>query len=217
MRRQRRPRAPAPPDPPAPPARAHLALVLTHHEQLLLAQPRLHLGHVEVVLLHLEGGVQHLLPPLGRLPQPGPGALQLLLAAAHGLRLGAAQRRQGARPLQHLLQARPVRLDLPPQALGVGVERGVQRPGASTTGIAQERITDSRRSPTPCRVPRKRFAVPRSRNPPGCRWENRHREGKEVTLPENRQRVRGRQDLNTRGRIQRLRSPTRCLLMRNTP
>lgn len=86
----------------------------------MFAQPRLHLGHVEVVLLHLEGSVQHVLPPLGGLAQSGPGVLQLLLAAAHRLRLRAAQRRQSARALQHLLQTRSVRLDLPPQALGAG-------------------------------------------------------------------------------------------------
>lgn len=175
MRRQRpTPGSSAPPPrpgPPAPPARAHLALVLTHHEQLLLAQPRLHLGHVEVVLFHLEGGVEHLLPPLGRLPQPGPGALQLLLAAAHGLSLGAAQRRQGTRALQHLLQARPVRLDLPPQALRVGEERGVQRLGACTTGTAQQRETNSRRSLATSGI--LHVAIPPHSSSHCCRWENR--------------------------------------------
>lgn len=47
---------------------AHLALVLTHHEQLLLAQPRLHFRHIKVVLFHLEGSVQRLLPSFCCLP-----------------------------------------------------------------------------------------------------------------------------------------------------
>lgn len=210
MRLQRPAPGSSAPRPPAPPARAHLALILTHHEQLLLAQPRLHLGHIEVVLLHLEGGVQHLLPPLGRLPQPGPGALQLLLASAHGLRLGAAQRRQRARALQHLLQPRPVRLDLPPQALGaeVGawVERGLPRPGtARTPGDwhgRTEGIRNPHRAPPLAPGTPRQFTVPRSLKPPCCRWENRTE--RRSSSPESKQLVRRQQDLNTGRRLQTL-------------
>ncbi|TNN65921.1 hypothetical protein EYF80_023921 [Liparis tanakae] len=91
------------------------ALPLLH--QLLLAQPGLHLGRVEVVLLGLVHGVQDQLPSLGLGPEQSPQLGQLVVARPDAVGLRAANGADDPRPLQDIVDPAPVALQLPLQAL----------------------------------------------------------------------------------------------------
>lgn len=103
----------------------HLPLLLAHQQQLLLAQPRLHLGHVKVVLLQLVGGIQGLLPALCLLLQLPPHCPQTLQKTSDSFGFRAFDGGNGSGTFQHLVHTRSVDLDLPAEVLvGVRVERG---------------------------------------------------------------------------------------------
>lgn len=85
--------------------------------QLLLAQPGLDLGRIEVVLLGLVHGVQDQLPPLGLGPKQSPQLGQLVVAGPDAVGLGAAYGADDRRPLQDLLDPAPVALQLPLKTL----------------------------------------------------------------------------------------------------
>lgn len=95
----------------------HLALLLVHHVQLLLAQPGLHLRRVEEVLLRLVHGVQDQLPPLRLGPQQTPQLGQLVMARPHVVGLGAPYGRHEGGPFQDVLDPALVALKLPLESL----------------------------------------------------------------------------------------------------
>lgn len=95
----------APPRPGAPPrATPHLRLLLGSHEQLLLADPRLGLAGIPVILLRLSGILQTPVPGGRLLPQRLPQPPQLLHSRLQlRPRLSPARRRLAT--AQHLGQA----------------------------------------------------------------------------------------------------------------
>lgn len=80
--------------------------------QFLFAQPGLHLGCVEVVLLGLVHGVQNQLPPLGLGPEQTPQLGQLVMARPDTDCLGASDGCDDPRPLQDVLDSALVALQL---------------------------------------------------------------------------------------------------------
>lgn len=81
--------------------------------QLLLTQPGLDLGCIEVVLLGLVHGIQDQLPPLSLGPKQSPQLGQLVVTCPDAVCLRAAYGANDPRPLQDIINSAPVALQLP--------------------------------------------------------------------------------------------------------